>query len=198
MTPLIKQNELANPLLSPPMHRPPHEVLEGGPLHHRGQLGLDLRPAFVEDTGIVLGAAVTPEDAALEDARALDGLEHLLQGNLRCWSAQGVAASGAAKRADQAVLHEFLEDLGQETLGEPLGFGDPGELRHRAWRLLGQVDQPLDPVFALATQLPRSRPLKEWNDRIDLMALFISSPVGCQENNWGVLVACEVSASCSA
>jgi len=34
------------------------------------------------------------------------------------------------------------------------------------------VDQPLDPVFAFATQLHQRRPLKEWNDRIDLMALI--------------------------
>src|SRR3989304_9732050 len=107
MTPLIKQNELANPLLSPPMRRLPHEVLEGGHLHHRAQLGLDLLPAFVEDTGIVLGAAVTPEDAALEDARALDGLEHLLQSNVAGWPPQGVAAGGAAERTEQAVLREL-------------------------------------------------------------------------------------------
>ncbi len=62
----IKEKNLAGSFVPPHRRSPPHEVLESGHLHHRGEFWFDLLPALMEDTGIVLGAAMTPEDAALE------------------------------------------------------------------------------------------------------------------------------------
>ncbi len=131
-TPLNREKKLAGRLVSLRASGAPDEVLEGGHLHHRGDLRLDLLPALMEDTGIVLGAAVTPEDAALEKAWTLDSLQNFLQGDIGRRPPQRVASSGATERADEAVLSKFLEDLGEETLGEALSLGDCGELHHRS------------------------------------------------------------------
>jgi hypothetical protein len=58
--------KLAGSFVPPHRRSPPHEVLESGHLHHRGEFWFDLLPSLMEDTGIVLGAAMTPEDAAFE------------------------------------------------------------------------------------------------------------------------------------
>ena len=98
-TPLTRK-KLAGSLLPSCGSDPSGEILEGRNLYYRGQLRLDLFPPLVEDTGIVLGAAMTPEDAALEQPGAFNRLKHFPEGNLGGRPAQGVASSGATERAD--------------------------------------------------------------------------------------------------
>ena len=113
--------KLAATLVSSRSCGPAHKVLEGGHLHHRGQLWLDLLPPLMEDTGIVLSASVTPEDTALEQPGAFDDLQHLSQCDISRRPSQGVAPVGAAERADHAVLSQFLENLGRGNSGGALG-----------------------------------------------------------------------------
>ena len=153
--PLTMEKKLAGPLLPTCGSGPSREILEGRNIHHRGQLGLDLLPPLMEDARVVLGAVVAPEDAVLEQPWAFNGLQDLPQRDLAGGAAERVAASGATERADHAVLSQFLENLGEETLGEPLGLGDHPKLHHRSWRLLGQMDQTLYAVLALTAQFHR-------------------------------------------
>lgn len=54
-----KKNQRAR-LWSPLTGGPAQEVLEGGHLHHGGELWLDLFPPPVKDTGSLVGTVVAP------------------------------------------------------------------------------------------------------------------------------------------
>src|SRR5665647_1621514 len=96
------------------------ERLQRNGAKHTHDLILSAYPCPVHLALTTAGAVLGPQHALVERYRPVDRLDYVTQRDLGGGARQGKAAVRSTSRHGEAGVHQALEDLGEEALGDVL------------------------------------------------------------------------------